>query len=176
VDLLSSGPARPRRAARIWRRRSVRIGAAVLTAAVALLLLRFTAATPGSTVDRPVAAPSVPVAPPPTYDRQPGRTPIPDPAQTGDLLSGPLPPIGAPTAAVARKAIGLVLGRYCADLDRYTVQLDPDTDGRVADYHHLAAFVTDVLYTDSGPSMRLTLDYDGQAYRWLGPLTLLGGC
>lgn len=175
MDLLSSGPAGPRRVARLWRRRGVRIGAAVLTAVVALVLLRFTAVTPRSTVDRAVAA-ETPVPPPPTFDRLPGRTPIPDPAQTGDLLSGPLPPIGAPTAAVARTAIGLVLGRYCADLSRFTVMLEPDTDGRAADYHHLDAFVTDVLYTDSGPAMRLTLDYDGRVYRWLGPLTLLRGC
>jgi hypothetical protein len=177
VDLLSSGPARPRRVARIWRRRGVRVGAGVLAAVVALLLLRFTLDTPRSTVDRPEpAAAPVPVAPPPSFDRLPGRTPIPDPAQTGDLLSGPLPPLGGPTAAVARQAIGLVLGRYCADLDRFTVELVPDTDGAAADYHHLDVLVTDRLYTDSGPAMRLTLDYHERAYRWLGPLTLMRGC
>jgi hypothetical protein len=36
--------------------------------------------------------------------------------------------------------------------------------------------VTDRDLTDSGPAMRLTLDWGGQAYRWLGPLTLLSGC
>jgi hypothetical protein len=162
--------------ARIWRRREVRVGAAVLAAVLALVLLRFTADPPRSTVDRPVAAPATPPPPPPTFDRLPGRTVIPDPAQTGDLLSGPLPSIGPPTAGVARQAVGLVLGRYCADLRRFTVELRPDADGVTADYHHLDALVTDRLYTDSGPAMRLTLDYHEQAYRWLGPLTLLRGC
>jgi hypothetical protein len=176
VDLLSSGPARPRRAARLWRRRGVRVGAAVLVALVALVLLRLTVDTPRSTVNRPRAATPTPPPPPPTFDRLPGRTLIPDPAQTGDLLSGPLPSIGPPVAGVARQAVGLVLGRYCADLDRFTVELRPDTDGAAFDYHHLDALVTDRLYTDSGPAMELTLDYQDGAYRWLGPLTLLGGC
>lgn len=177
MDLLSSGPPRPRRVARIWRRRSVRVGAAVLVAVLAVVLLRLTAApAPRSTVDRAAAATLTPPRPPPTFDRLPGRTPIPDPAQTGDLLSGPLPVLGQPTEAVARRAAGLVLGRYCADLSRFTLALEPDTDGRSPDYHHLDVLVTDVLYTDSGPAMRLTLDFDGRAYRWLGPLTLLGGC
>jgi hypothetical protein len=128
-------------------------------------------------VDPPAAAaPAQPLAPPPTFDRLPGRTPIPDPAQTGDLLSGPLPVLGAPTEKVARRAAGLVLGRYCADLSRFSFVLEPDTDGRRPDYHHLDVLVTDVLYTDSGPAMRLTLDFDSGAYRWLGPLTLLQGC
>jgi hypothetical protein len=176
VDLLSSGPPRPRRVARVWRRRSVRVGAAVLVAVVAFVLLRLTAApAPRSTVERAAAA-TVTRPPPPTFDRLPGRTPIPEAAQTGDLLSGPLPVLGQPTEAVARRAAGLVLGRYCADLSRFTVALEPDTDGRSPDYHHLDVLVTDLLYTDSGPAMRLTLDFDGRAYRWLGPLTLLGGC
>ncbi|HST66976.1 MAG TPA: hypothetical protein VLM05_17480 [Mycobacteriales bacterium] len=175
MDLLSSGPSRPRRPARSWDRRGVRVAAAVLAAVAALVLLRLTVDTPA--VDRPAAAATpTPVPPPPTFDRLPGRTPIPDPAQTGDLLSGPLPPIGPPTAAVARQAIGLILGRYCADLGRFTVRLEPDTDGTAADYHHLDALVTDRLFTDSGPAMRLTLDYHERAYRWLGPLTLLRGC
>jgi hypothetical protein len=177
VDLLSSGPPRPRRVARIWRRRSVRVGAVLLVAVLALVLLRLTAAPARrSTVDRAAAATLTPPPPPPTFDRLPGRTPIPDPAQTGDLLSGPLPVLGQPTEAAARRAVGLVLGRYCADLSRFTVALEPDTDGTAADYHHLDVLVTDLLFTDSGPAMRLTLDFDGQAYRWLGPLTLLHGC
>jgi hypothetical protein len=176
MDLLSSGPPRPPRAARIWRRRGVRAGAAGLTALVALVLLRFTVDTPESTVDRPVAATPAPPPAPPTFDRLPGRTPIPDPAQTGDLLSGPLPRLGPAAEGVARQAIGMVLGRYCADLQRFTVELAPDHDGPAADYRHLNALVTDRLYTDSGPAMRLTLDYHDGTYRWLGPLTLLRGC
>lgn len=154
----------------------MRVVTAVLTAVLALVLLRFTLDNPRSTVDRPVAGPATPPPPPPTFDRLPGRTVIPDPAQTGDLLSGPLPSIGPPTAVVAREAIGLVLGRYCADLGRFTVELLPDTDGVAVDYHHLDALVTDRLFTDSGPAMRLTLDYHEQTYQWLGPLTLLRGC
>lgn len=162
--------------ARLWRRRGVRIGAGLLTALAALLLLRSTVDTPRSTVDRGVVALPTPPPAPPSFDRLPGRTLIPDPAQTGDLLSGPLPSIGPPTAAVARQAVGLVLGRYCAELDRFTVQLLPDTDGPAADYHHLDALVTDRLFTDSGPAMQLTLYYQDRAYRWLGPLTLMRGC
>jgi hypothetical protein len=176
VDLLSSGPPRPRRVARLWRRRGVRVSAAVLAAAAALVLLRLTVDTPRSTVDRPRAATATAPPPAPSFDRLPGRTLIPDPAQTGDLLSGPLPSIGPPTAASARQAAGLVLGRYCADLDRFTVELRPDTDGAAADYHHLAVLVTDRLYTDSGPAMQLSLDFQDGAYRWLGPLTLMTGC
>ena len=147
----------------------------MLAAVAALVLLRLTVGT--STVDRPAAAATTtPPPPPPSFDRLPGRTPIPDPAQTGDVLSGPLPAVGPPTASVARQAIGLVLGRYCADPDRFALRLEPDTDGAAADYHHVDVFVTDLLHSDSGPSMRLILDYQSGAYRWLGPLTLLRGC
>lgn len=182
MDLLSSGPQRPpepepRPWTRAWRRRDVRAVTAVLVAVLAVALLRVSADP--APRDRPVAAATPtppPPPPPPTFDRLPGRTVIPDPAQTGDLLSGPLPPVGPATAAGARQAAGLVLGRYCADLDRFTIELRPDTDGPAADYRHLDVLVTDRLYTDSGPAMVLTLDYQDRAYRWLGPLTLMTGC
>jgi hypothetical protein len=198
VDLLSSGPRRPRRAAGLrrrltplgrwlapvgrrlapyWRRRGVRAGIGVLVAIVVLALLRFTADVSRPVpAPRPAAAPETPLPPAETFDRLPGRTPIPAPAQTGDLLSGPLPAMAAPTAVTARQAAGLVLGRYCPDLSRFSIELKPDTDGRNADYHHLFVLVTDVLFTDSGPALQLSLDWEGRNYRWLGPLTLLRGC
>jgi hypothetical protein len=183
VDLLSSGRLRPpepspgrwlTRARRLWRHRGARAGALVLVAAAALVLLRFTA-EPQRRPARPVAASASPTPAPP-FDRRPGRTPIPEPAQTGDLLSGPLPEIGPPTRTVAARAAALVLGRYCAEPSRYVFTLEPDTDGRRPDYHHLGVLVTDRELTDSGPAMRLTLDWDGRAYLWTGPLTLLSGC
>jgi hypothetical protein len=186
VDLLSSGRLRPpepgqrRWATRVrglWRRRGVRAGAVLLVAAAALILLRFTA-QPQRRPEQAVAGPSVSASPTPVppFDRRPGRTPIPAPAQTGDLLSGPLPVTGPPTSRAATRAAALVLGRFCADLGRYVLTLEPDTDGRNPDYHHLGVLVTDRQLTDSGPAMELTLDWDGRAYRWSGPLTLLGGC
>jgi hypothetical protein len=178
VDLLTSGPQRPRRVARAWwRRRSARVGAGVVAAAAVLALVLVTANRPDARLD-PAAAAATPAAPSPqlTFDRLPGRTPIPEPAQTGDRLSGPLPAIGGPSRTAAARAAGMVLGRYCADLTRFTVELHPYEDGRTEDFRHLDALVTDRLFTDSGPAMQLTLDWDGQAYRWFGPLTLLAGC
>jgi hypothetical protein len=176
VDLLSSGPLRPRRIARIWRRRSVRVAAAVLVAVSALVLLRLTVDSTRSAVDPPAAAVTTPVEPAPRFDRQPGRTPIPAPAQTGDLLSGPLPVLGGPGRVAARRAVGLVLGRYCADLTRFSVAVEPDSNGGTVDWHRVLVLVTDRLYTDSGPAMQLGLQWDTRTYRWFGPLTLLRGC
>ena len=111
-----------------------------------------------------MADPSAPASPTPAppFDRRPGRTPIPAPAQTGDLLSGPLPVTGPPTSRAATRAAALVLGRFCADLGRYVLTLEPIRDGRNPDYHHLGVLVTDRLLTDSGPAMELTLDWDGR--------------
>jgi hypothetical protein len=188
VDLLASGPpeqpgrppaARPWRARvrRLWGRPDARVAAVLLVVAVALVVLR-------STVDpqprpRALPAPLPTSAPVPTItplDGLPGRTPIPAPAQTGDLLSGPLPVTGPVGRTAARAAAGLVLGRFCADLTRYVVELRPDTDGVKEDYHHLFVLVTDRDLTDSGPGMQLSLDWQVRSYRWLGPLTLLNGC
>ena len=146
MDLLSSGPERPpQRASRIWRRRSVRLAAVVLVAAAALLLLRSTVdSAPGavrSTVDNAGPVVSPPPRPSPPFDRLPGRTPIPEPAQTGDGLSGPLPAIGGPDKRAAGAAVDLVLGRYCIDPGRYTFTLDPDHDGTREDYHHVDVLV-----------------------------------
>jgi hypothetical protein len=177
VDLLSSGPPRPRRIARIWRRRRVRVAVAVLVAVAALVVLRFTVGSTRSAVDPPAAAATTtPVGPATPLDRLPGRTPIPEPAQTRDLLSGPLPVLGGSSEVAARRAAGLVVGRYCVDLTRFSVAVDPATDGRNADWRHVLVLVTDRLYTDSGPAMQLRLEWDVRTYRWFGPLTLLRGC
>lgn len=182
MDLLSSGreqaPARPRlaRARRLWRHRGIRVGAVVLVAAAALALLQTTVQPEGRVVDRAASPTAAPAGPTPPFDTRPGRTPIPAPAQTGDLLSGPLPSTGPPSRDAAVRAAALVLGRYCADPRRYVFTLEPDTDGEHDDFHHLDVLVTDRELTDSGPAMRLILDWQRTAYRWLGPLTLAGGC
>jgi hypothetical protein len=180
LDLLTSGPERPRRVARIWRRRSVRLAAVVLVAAAALLLLRSTvdSAPSGvgrSTVDNPGPV-SLPPRPTPPYDRLPGRTPIPEPAQTGDGLSGPLPAIGGPDKRAAGAAVDLVLGRYCLDPAGYTFTLDPDHDRTREDYHHVDVLVFRLAGSGSGPDLRLILDWAGRSYRWIGFLNLLDGC
>jgi hypothetical protein len=182
VDLLSSGPERPPpRASRVWRRRSVRVAAVVLGAAAALLLLRSAVDTSPSglgrsTVDDPGPTVSLPPRPTPPYDRLPGRTPIPAPAQTGDGLSGPLPAIGGPDKRAAAAAVYLVLGRYCFDPGRYTFTLDPDHDGTREDFHHVDVLVFRLDGSGSGPDLRLILDWAGRSYRWLGFLNLLDGC
>jgi hypothetical protein len=164
VDLLSSGPQRPPeptasrlgRARRLLRHRSTRVAAVVLVAAAALAVLQATVRP-----ERRVVGPGAP---------------IPAPAQTGDLLSGPLPSTGPPSRDAAARATALVLGRYCADPGRYEFTLDPDADGTHDDFHHLNVLVADRQLTDSGPATWLILDWQRTAYRWLGPLTLAGGC
>ena len=128
-----------------------------------------------STVDNPSVVP-LPPRPTPPYDRLPGRTPIPAPAQTGDGLSGPLPAIGGPDKRAAAAAVYLVLGRYCLDPKRYTFTLDPDHDGSWPDWHHVDVLVFRLDGSGSGPDLRLFLDWAGRSYRWLGFLDLLDGC
>ena len=182
MDLLSSGPERPPpRASRVWRRRSVRVAAVVVVATAALLLLRSAVDTSPaglgrSTVDDPGPTVSLPPRPTPPFDRLPGRTPIPAPAQTGDGLSGPLPAIGGPDKRAAAAAVYLVLGRYCFDPGRYTFTLDPDHDGTREDFHHVDVLVFRLDGSGSGPDLRLILDWAGRSYRWLGFLNLLDGC
>lgn len=157
------------------------MAAVVLVAAAALLLLRSTVDTSPpdaarSTVDDPGPTASLPPRPTPPYDRLPGRTPIPVPAQTGDGLSGPLPVIGGPDKRAAGSAVDLVLGRYCLDPGGYTFTLDPDHDGTREDYRHVDVLVFRLDGSGSGPALRLILDWAGRWYRWIGFLNLLAGC
>ncbi len=157
------------------------MAAAVMVAAAALLLLRSTVDSPPSgltrsTLDHPGPAVSLPPRPTPPYDRLPGRTPIPVPAQTGDGLSGPLPAVGGPDKRAAAAAVGLVLGRYCLDPAGYTFTLDPDHDGTREDWHHADVLVFRLNGSGSGPDLRLILNWDGRSYRWLGFLNLRDGC
>jgi hypothetical protein len=184
VDLLSSGQQRPPeprarpwlvRARRLWRHRGTRAGAVVLVAATALVLLQATVRPERRAGERAAGAAATQLPAPP-FDRRPGRTPIPAPAQTGDLLSGPLPFTGPPSRASAARAAALVLGRYCADLGRYGFTVEPYADERSIDFHHLQVVVVDRVLTDSGTDMELSLDWEGDAYRWFGPLTLISGC
>lgn len=157
------------------------MAAVVLVAAAALLLLRSAVDTSPSglgrsTVDDPGPTVSLPPRPTPPYDRRPGRTPIPEPAQTGDGLSGPLPAIGGPDKRAAAAAVYLVLGRYCLDPGGYTFTLDPDHDRTREDYHHVDVLVFRLAGSGSGPDLRLILDWAGRSYRWIGFLNLLDGC
>ncbi len=185
-DLLASGPDHPPR--RRWGapgsgrpagvRRWARVAAAGVAVAVVLAGLRVSTGGPG---DRPAvraAGTSAPAAPTPTppFDRLPGRTPIPVPAQTGDALSGPLPPTGPVSKVAAGRAVDLVLGRYCADPGTYTYTLGPDSDGRAQDWHHVDVLVFSLNQGGAGPALRFFLDWAGTSYRWLGFLALLNGC
>ena len=159
----------------------MRLAAIVLVAAAALLLLRSAVDTSPSglgrsTVDDPGSTVSLPPRRTPPYDRLPGRTPIPAPAQTGDGVSGPLPAIGGPDKRAAGAAVELVLGRYCLAPAGYTFTLDPDHDGNRADYHHVDVLVFRLDSSGSGPALRLILDWAGRSYRWIGFLNLLDGC
>ena len=157
------------------------MAAVVLVAAAAVLLLRSTVDTrpsgiTRSTVDGIGPTFSPPPGPKPPYDRRPGRTPIPAPAQTGDGLSGLLPMMTGPDRRAAGTAVDLVLGRYCLEPMRYVFTLDPDHNGTQADWHHVRVLVFDVERSYAGAAMRLFLDWAGPSYRWLGFLNLLDGC
>jgi hypothetical protein len=152
------------------------VAAAVLVAAAALVLARVSLADrpPGrSAADRspvPTATATTPPAQRPPYDRRPGRTPIPEPTQLGDQLSGALPAVGGPDRRAAQRAADLVLGRYCAQPGRYTFSLSSD-DG----YREVRVFLVDLGRSD-GPVQQWGLIWTGASYRWFGPLFLAGGC
>ena len=157
------------------------MAAVVLVAAAALVLLRSTvdSAPSGvarSTVDIPGPAVPLPPRPTPPFDRLPGRTPNPEPAQTGDGRCGPPPAIGGPDKRGAGGAVDLVLGRYCLDPKGYTFTLDPDHDGTREDFHHVDVLVFRLDGSGNGPALRLILDWAGRSYRWIGFLNLLDGC
>ena len=184
MDLLSSGQQRPPEppprpwlaaARRLWRRRGTRAAAAVLVVAAALALLQVTVRPERRSAGRAAGA-SPTQLPTPPFDHRPGRTPIPAPVQTGDRLSGSLPVTGPPGRDAAGRAAGLVLGRYCSDLSRYAFTVEPYADDRSIDFQHVQVVVVDRVLTDSGTYMELALDWDGSAYRWFGPLTLVNGC
>ena len=101
--------------------------------------------------------------------------PIPEPAQTGDGLSGPLPAIGGPDKRGAGGAVDLVLGRYCLDPGRYTFTLDPDHDGTRADFHHVDVLVFRLDGSGNGPDLRLIRTGYTTAADRLNPRRLLMG-
>lgn len=179
TDLLSSGPGRPRRELRIWRRRGVRVVVVVLAAAAAALLLRSTVDTRPSGVDRPVPAgsPAVPPRPLPPFDRSPGRTPIPAPTRAGGQLTGALPPpVRGPDRAAAVRAVGLVLGRYCVEPRAYAYTLGSDEPARPEDWRRVIVLLFQLERGGNAPSLQLQLTWTGRAYRWSGPAGLLDGC
>jgi hypothetical protein len=139
------------------------------------VLLQVTGRPERRAADR-AAGPVPTQLPGPPFDHRPGRTPIPAPLQTGDLLSGSLPFTGSPSRDAAGRAAGLVLGRYCADLSRYAFTVEPYADDRSIDFQHLHVVVVDRVLTDSGTDMQLSLEWEGSAYRWFGPLALVNGC
>jgi hypothetical protein len=158
------------------------VAAVVLLTAAALLLLRSTVDTSPSTVDRPAVAGTTasprPVPPPPTppFDGRLGRTPIPGPDRTGSSLSGPLPRTGGPDRQSAARAVDLVLGRFCLEPALYTYTLGPDGTNAVPDWRHVSVLVFSLERGGGAPSLRLSLDWTGTSYRWVGPTRLLVGC
>lgn len=179
---MSSGPERPARAVRAWRRRDLRVAAVVLVAAAVAVLFARSGTDPSPAEAARRAALSATPTPTPTparvppFDHEPGRTPIPPPTRAGDRLTGDLPETGPPSRAAADRAIQLVLGRYCADPAAYAYPLGPEAVGVAQDWRHLTVALFRIERGASTPSLMLTLDRAGSAYRWTGPAGLLTGC
>lgn len=176
---MSSGPERPSRAVRAWRRRDLRVAVVVLVAAaVAVLLARSgTDPSPAEAARRAAlsVAPTTPTRSPP-YDHDPGRTPIPPPTVAGDRLTGDLPETGPPSRVAADRAVQLVLGRFCLDPAAYAYPLGPEAPGVAQDWRQLTVAVFRIERGSSTPSLMLALSWTGAAYRWSGPADLLAGC
>jgi hypothetical protein len=160
------------------------VAAVVLVAAAAAVLLARSTSDPSSSeVERRAAvaasasaAAALSPTPVPPFDRRPGRTPIPAPVRAGDRLSGTLPATGPPARAAATRAVELVLGRFCADPAAYAYPLGPEALGVAQDWRHVSVALFRIERGASTPSLRLTLDWTGAAYRWTGPADLLAGC
>ncbi len=142
MDVIDSGPERPvgtgrRRLRQTFRvlarrlgpfsqrhRRTATVLSVMLVAAAAMIGLRAGLPAGESRTNR-TAAWAGPLGPP--YDQLPGRTPIPAPrlvSQDGQRVVGEVPVFApAPSEVAARKAVDLVIGRYCRDPDAHSVQL-----------------------------------------------------
>jgi hypothetical protein len=144
----------------------------VLVAAAAVVLLAVDRPTPRP---RPVPVATLPVAtlPAPPFDDLPGRTPIAEPSRIADRLQGRLPVTGSPGKPAAVAAVGLVLGRYCREPDRYVIVVRPTR----ADYRSVTGFAIGKDRSNDPPAVTLLLTWTGRAYAWSGyALQLTTGC
>ena len=148
-----------------------------MAAVAAVLLLRTGVDAPaeparGAPTPTAVSPPPPPPLPSPPYDRLPGRTAIPEATRSGWALGGPLPPVGPAGEQAALRAAALVLGRYCFEPARYTVDVTaPDARWRRVD---VAALL--IERGGAGPALPLRLTWTGRAYAWSGPAALAAGC
>jgi hypothetical protein len=157
------------------QRRTALVLATVLLAAAGLAVLRTGPLTTGGSAGR--SAWTVGGAPP--YDALPGRVPIPAPSlvsEDGRVVEGRLPIFElATTEATARRAVELVLGRYCRTVGAQTVRFAPGVG-----WTNRIAVVTDAR---SGQFVAaLTLWWDrpwpdsAGSYRWRGTIEQLRTC
>ena len=186
MDVLSSGPAGPHRSRPAlvlrWagqrlgllrpegdpiRRRWLGLVLAVLVTAGAIAALRAGA----EQAEAPVAGESAAALPTPPFDRLPGRVPIPPPTHAGWFVHGTLPAVGPPGRASAERSAQLVLGRFCARPERYTLTLAPEQDWRGVD---VLAFGLD--RSGDPPAVRLRLSWTGSSYEWTGAAVQLSAC
>lgn len=161
--------------ASVRRRRAVATVVVLGAVAVGAALWSTAGTRPGPRPTLVVVA-EVPPAPAPPYDRLPGRTAIPVPAQTQNQVSGLLPEVGTPSRVAAGRAADLVLGRYCADPRRYTYTLQPDARAAGDGWGDVRVLVFGLDSSGAGPVQDLALRWTGRQYRWIGSLGLLRGC
>ena len=148
--------------------RRVGVVLAVLAVAAGLAALRSGA----EQVAEPVAVgPEVGSVPTPPFDRLPGRVSIPLPTHAGWFVHGTLPPVGPPARAGAERAAQLVLGRFCARPERYTLTFAPQEDWRSVD-----VLVFGLDRSGDPPAVRLRLSWTGTSYEWTGPAVQLSAC
>ncbi|HZB50287.1 MAG TPA: hypothetical protein VE547_14430 [Mycobacteriales bacterium] len=195
VDVLSSGPdpgppgrARLRRALttglarlRTWPHSRRLLAVLAVLAAVGVVAALRSGAGPAGPVAGSAAggtgvatAPTVPAPPDPPggpYDRLPGRVPIPPPTHAGWFVRGTLPPTGTVGEPAAQRGALLVLGRYCARPDRYTLTLDPRPDWRRVD-----VLVFGLDRSGDPPAVQLQLTWTGRSYAWAGTAVQLNAC
>ena len=118
-----------------------------------------------------VAGPPVPEPSRGPYDRLPGRVPIPSPTHAGWFVRGTLPATGALGRPAAERAAQLVLGRYCARPDRYTLTHEPRPDWRRVD-----VLVFGLDRSGDPPAVQLQLTWTGRSYGWAGTAVQLNAC
>jgi hypothetical protein len=117
-------------------------------------------------------------APAPPYDTLPGRTPIPAPSlvsEDGQVVEGTVPvrPLWGHEQEQGRRAVGLVLGRYCRDPAALTIAFPYGAAGptyvAVVSDRRTGRFVATIALSPTGS------EEDG-SYEWRGWLDQLHRC